>query len=266
MEFCLNYSDPAAELLKQGAIGMDRFKCATFPEMIAAAQEFGPVYVHFPLIVGREKSDWDLDAIGAMRKETKTPYVNVHWAPLADEYESLGSRGLAVLFERTLAQLEVLKKKFGAENVILESVMYFDPKNRFYRGAIEPKNIARIVRDTGVGFLLDVSHARLAARQTGTIEADYVRYLPTERLRELHITGIGEVDGIWQDHLPLTREDWRWAQYALDEIATGRWPKPWCTALEYGGTGPAFAWRTDKQIIREQVPRLAAMVKKANGG
>lgn len=265
MEFCLNYSDPAADLLKQGAISIDRFKCATFPEMIAAARKLKPVYVHFPLVVGPEKDDWDLDAVEQMRKNTHTPYVNVHLAPQESEYEPLGANGPKILIDRTLAQLEILKKRFGRENVILESVMYRDTKGFFYRGAVDPKNIAKIVRDADVGFLLDISHARLAARQTAMLEADYMRYLPTEHLRELHITGIGEVNGLWQDHLPLTREDWRWAIYALDEIENGLWPKPWCTALEYGGTGPAFLWRTDANVIREQVPRLAAMVKKAAG-
>jgi len=266
MEFCLNYSDPAAELYQQGAIHADRFKCAEFPEMIATARKITPIYVHFPLVVGTEKTDWNLDAIAAMRDGTHTPQVNVHLAPREEEYLPLGDSGDTVLFERTLAQLDTLKKRFGQENVMLESVMYRDLKGAFYRGAVDPKNIAMLVRQADVGFLFDVSHARLAAQQTGVLEDEYIRQLPLERLRELHITGLGEAQGMLLDHMPLTEPDWKWTQYVLDRIASGQWPKPWCAALEYGGTGPHFLWRTDVKVIREQVPRLEAMVKKAAGG
>ena len=48
----------------------------------------------------------------------------------------------------------------------------------------------------------------------------------------------------------------------MHKIHAGEWPTPWAVALEYGGVGEPFAWRTDKRFLAEQVPRLFEMVKK----
>lgn len=52
MEFAVNYSLAAADLLREEQIQVDLFKCPAWPDLIAAAQEVHPVYVHFPLRVG----------------------------------------------------------------------------------------------------------------------------------------------------------------------------------------------------------------------
>ncbi len=264
MLFSLNYSDIAAELHRQGAIAVDCWKCAEFPEMVAAAKKLGPVYVHFPINVGRADFDIDLDALAALRDDTHTPLVNAHLAPYAKEYAGISDDDPALLIDRTLEQLSVLTQRFGHDQVMLESVMYQDSKGRFFRPAVEPKIISQIVRQANIGFLFDLSHARLAAMQTGQNEKEYISALPLDRMKELHITGLGTRDHLQIDHMPMTEEDWRWAQFACDQIGAGAWPKPWCAALEYGGTGPAFLWRTDANVIRTQVPRLYDMVKKVS--
>ena len=45
MEFSLNYSLEAVQLLSRGEIEVDRIKCADWPDMIAEAKKAGPVYV-----------------------------------------------------------------------------------------------------------------------------------------------------------------------------------------------------------------------------
>ena len=53
MNFAINYSPQAGELLKQGKIEINLFKCPDWPELIQEASALAPVYVHFPLIAGQ---------------------------------------------------------------------------------------------------------------------------------------------------------------------------------------------------------------------
>ncbi len=52
MQFALNYSPQAADLVWAGQIDIDLFKCPPWTEMTAAAQAIRPVYVHFGLQAG----------------------------------------------------------------------------------------------------------------------------------------------------------------------------------------------------------------------
>lgn len=90
---------------------------------------------------------------------------------------------------------------------------------------------------------------------------DYIKKLPLDRLKELHITGIQQ-DGNQRlrDSMPMTEEDWDLAGWVLKNIQTGNWPEPWVASLEYGGIGPAFEWRTDSKVLASQVPRLEELI------
>ncbi len=52
MEFAVNYSLEAMELVSRSEIRVDRIKCADWPDMIAEASRTQKVYVHFPFDVG----------------------------------------------------------------------------------------------------------------------------------------------------------------------------------------------------------------------
>jgi hypothetical protein len=92
-------------------------------------------------------------------------------------------------------------------------------------------------------------------------QRDYMAKLPVERLRELHFTGVHDLDGYWQDHLPALEDDWQALIWVLERIRSGEWPRPWLLAFEYGGIGEKFAGRSDPQVIAEQVPCLYELLK-----
>jgi hypothetical protein len=124
-----------------------------------------------------------------------------------------------------------------------------------------PEVICRVVNEMNCGFLLDVSHARLAANQLSVSAKDYIRALPIARTREIHITGLQHFEGEWLslaqqadvdadtlqwfsgklvDHLPLTDQDWEFTSWFADQAHGDQWGHPWITAFEYGGTGWLF--------------------------
>ena len=123
----------------------------------------------------------------------------------------------------------------------------------------EPRGHRRAGRAASYGFVLDLSHARIAARQLGVDERGYVSSLPVGQLRELHVSGIGEVGGQLTDHLPLAEEDWAALDWAMEQIRAA-WGRPQIVAFEYGGIGEPFKWRSEYTVLADQVPRLKGMI------
>jgi uncharacterized protein (UPF0276 family) len=270
--FALNYSVEAADLLRQGQIAPDRFKCPDWPDMIAEAQQFAPVYVHFALRAGAgtlAATDWA--RVAALLEQCDTPYVNVHLAPMQPDMphiplDTTDPAHAAAIRERLLHDVGAVVEQFGAERVSVENVPYFGHIPDTYpilRPAAEPALIRQVLEETGCGLLLDLSHARIAARYLGYDEQEYVAALPTERLRELHITGLRKIDALWHDHMPMVGDDWPAFAWALERIAAGAWARPWVVSFEYGGVGGPFVGRSEAAVIAEQVPRLMQMMHAA---
>ncbi len=264
MQFAINYSPQAADVLARDALAIDRFKCPDWPDLIATAQSFRPVYVHFDLRADPHlNAALDFDSIARWCDTTDTPYVNMHLSPHPKNYPDMARdttdpRDAAAVTDAMLAGIAIVVKHFGAEHVILENVPYHGLEGDVLRPASEPAIIRRVVEETGCGFLFDISHARLSARHMGLDEDDYIAQMPGERLRELHITGIGrDPAGRVRDHLALTDADWPPLDRVLARIRSGEWAQPWVMAFEYGGIGPLFDWRSEPGVIAVQAPLLA---------
>jgi uncharacterized protein len=292
MNFAVNYSQPAAALLRDARISLDRFKCPAWPDLVVAAQLAHPVYVHFPLKIGLGIGDAldtetngppDWGKIEALLRQTDTQYVNLHFIPRPGDYPAMPadtteSAHVDLLVENTLRDIAAVRARFGAERVIIEN-----EGNALYglRPVCLPRVIRRVVEESGCGFLLDLSHARLVASYLDMDEQTYISALPVGRLRELHITGIQYFDEFWvnllrkdgaaesdipnfagrrMDHLPMTVSDWEMVEWALAQIRAGAWTQPWMVAYEYGGIGKPWESVTLKECLEQQVPRLYHMV------
>lgn len=265
MKLAVNYSPQADALLDSGQIEFEVYKCPDWADMIADAYQRRPVYVHFPLKAGRNQTvhiDWR--QIEGWLKTTDTPYVNMHLAPHAFDFDhmSLDTTDPAhaeLLREAMLEDIDRVAREFGKDRVILENVPWDpDPKYAIPRPAIDPDFIHRIVDESDCGLLLDIAHASIAAKYLGMDERDYISRLPVDRIRELHITGLkftGE-RRLWEDHFPMTDPDWALTEWVMQHIHSGNWGQPWAIALEYGGSGPLFAWRSEPRVLANDVPRL----------
>lgn len=265
MLFSLNYSTEMDELLREGAIQVDRIKCAEWPDMIAAAQKIAPVYVHFRLLAGQGLlTGAQLDAVAKMRDETDTPFINTHIAPrhtdVRDPYD------FNAIYDVVVRDIEQLADRFGAEHVITENIPYpegdtTEPKPLW---ASHPELITRVIEDTGVGLLLDLGHAKRTAEHLAFSPMMHIEQMPVHRLREVHITGLGyKPNGQRTDHMPMREDDWELLQWALENIRDGRWAKPWSVSCEYGGLGAPFKWRSEKAVIAREAPRMMQMVRAA---
>ncbi len=269
MKLAVNYSPQAADLLERGQIAFDVYKCADWPEMIVEAHKQRPAYVHFPLHAGRSNTEavgWG--HIGDFLKQTNTPYVNTHLAPRAGDFPDMtvdtsDPYSVELLKQAMQRDITPLVRHFGAEKVILENACWDpDPGWEIPLAVLEPEVICQMVYATGCGFLLDVAHARINALHMGMDARDYLSRLPVDRLREVHITGLmyRSEKGRLIDHFPMTEEDWALAEWVIERIRRGEWARPWIVALEYGGTGPGFVWRSKAEVLAQDVPRLHDLV------
>ena len=294
MRFAVNYSAQGAHLWREGLIQVDCFKCPAWSKLISDLLGIYPIYVHFPLRVGmgigdalntetKEKPDWSF--FEKIAGQTHTPYFNVHLAPVPEDHpdipvNDLGSKHSKKMVEYMVRDLRTIVEKFGADKIIAENI--YSAWGEHPLSAIVPEVVRDVIEETGCGLLLDISHARQAARELHMDPRDYINTLPLQHLREIHITGIQIFNDYWIDklrnadvpiksttkfinqpidHLPMTQPDWDFFQWVVDQISDGHWREPEIIAFEYGGIGKGFfEATTDSDILKDQIPRLYNMV------
>jgi uncharacterized protein len=265
MEFAINYSNEADKLLSAGKIEIDYFKTPPWPDMIAAAEKLRPVKVHFELEAGSGKvQTMDWTEIEHILANTATQFVNLHLEVKAkylphipvDEIPTVAHRD--EIFERMLADVELVIRQFGREHVIVENAPYHPNENKHLRGGIEPDLISQVVETANCGFLFDVAHARISAHYIGMAIDDYLTQLPLSRLQELHFTGIHNWDGYLMNHLSLTSADWPWLDRVTTNVQTGSWGAARMMAFEYGGIGGFVGDHSDIDVIATQAPLMYA--------
>ena len=292
MELAVNYSAAAAELYAEELIQVERFKCPAWPALLNGIEVDVPVYVHFPLLVGTGQGqpvdtetdtapDWT--GIDTLLGMTATPWISTHLGPRPADFPMLTQRPwdeqIRIIQEALIGDLTSLVARFGSDAVVAENI--FEYFGMHLRPAVLPNVISEVIESAGCGFLLDLSHARLAARDLSMDPQSYIEALPVTHIREIHVTGIQRFDahwverfrkaGIdadriaqlenrWIDHLPMTEEDFDFFAWVLERIRSGAWRTPEIIAFEYGGVGPEFSALTLKDVLAEQVPRLHAMV------
>jgi uncharacterized protein (UPF0276 family) len=267
MKFAVNYSPQAADLFRQGLIVVDRFKCPNWDWMIEEARSLAPVYVHFDLTVGDASvhtRDWT--AIERQLRETDTPLINLHPVVQKPATHSRLAERNAREAEQALRDVSFVIRRFGTDRVIVENSPLRVTEAQAGRirqlpPLHDPVILSQVIRSAGVGLLLDLAHARLTCAATGQDVADYVQALPLALLREVHITGIGTVDGALRDHLALQAGDWALFDAFMTWIADGIAARPWLVAHEYGGFGEKFDWRSETAVLANDTVRLAGRVR-----
>lgn len=130
MLLAINYSYPAAKLVKTGKIQIDRFKTPDWNWLIEDASKLRPVGVHFTLEAGNgtlDKVDWD--AVETLAEKTSTPFINLHLDARREHYPGLPMdvHDLAEVDRIQKIMLQDVYKavqQLGAERVIIENSPY----------------------------------------------------------------------------------------------------------------------------------------------
>lgn len=272
MKLAINYSDNSADLLRAGKVEFDLFKCLGTREhlrMTRSGYLDRPAYAHFRLWAGHAPrarvDDWDL--VEGFLDESATRHVNLHLAPQGEDfpgvpYETRDASHRETVAEKMIGDVMEVVRRVGSDRVVVENFPYQGrQQHTTLRPAAEPGVIRSVVDETGCGFLLDLSHARVAARHLGLGEREYVSALPVERLRELHFSGQRRPGGPVVFHEAMGGEDWRLLGWALERIGSSEWATPWVAAFEYGRDLPSYEDRNRPEVLLEQTPAALEMVK-----
>lgn len=267
MKFAINYSPQAEQLLNEGRIQVDIFKCPSWKELVPNVHDKYGAYVHYGLLAGSGTvQEEDLDEIEFFLKSTHTEAVNMHVAVREQDFAPDEDITQEKVVEKIAYDVNWLGRRFGNENIIIEHIPYPDPgwTDGLLPQAVDPDVITQVIAETGCGLLMDVAHGIRACEGLGVDRKTYLSSLPVHALRELHIVGIlPDVDenGVRQDHFAMTEDDWSMAEWAIEQINAGKWASPSILAFEYGGVGELFEYRSDLKTISEQAPRLYQLAK-----
>lgn len=257
----VNFSPQAAALVASGAITVDLFKVPDWDDLIAAARELLPVFVHFPYQIGAARETPDVERAALLMRDTGTANLNVHCAPSRERFPDVAvgafdAASLTAVAAALAADLEPACRTLESHNVIVENLIYRGEDRGLLRAGVTPEVLTDVVDGVGCGFLLDVSHARITAAALGIDPWRYLDSLPVHALQELHITGVHVIDGGLRDHLPFQESDWEFLRGVVARVMAGSWPAPSIVAFEYGGVGPVFEWRSDEDVLADQLPRI----------
>ena len=292
VKLAVNYSEPMATLLRNGEAELDLFKCPAWPETLAQAQTLRPSYAHLPLTIqgdgkvtnSEAKAEVDWEALDRTLAGTQTRHINLHPDMNAPALQHIPADGLEPEHVEQVTDLMigcvmVAVERYGAEKVTVENI--YDLNGTGRRALMLPETYHRILDATGAGFLLDISHARLAASQLGRDPKAYINELPVERLQEVHVTGIRLFDDAFcahlaslgipdsfidrfrgqpLDHMAFTDADWEFLEWAFQRLHNNDWQQPWIVSMEYGGVGPVWEDLAEIDLLRVQIPRLYSLV------
>jgi uncharacterized protein len=156
------------------------------------------------------------------------------------------------------AHIEQLANKFGREAIVVEHIPEYEALAAL---GCYPALLCRLVRETGVGLLLDISHARLSARHYGCSTEEYIDRLPLDQLKLIHTTGIGQdSDGSWVDHRPMDDHDYAVLSSLLQGAHLGRYPLPAAVQHEYGGISGFLRRHSSAEVLKREVTSLSRLL------
>ncbi|MDR1465182.1 MAG: DUF692 family protein [Oscillospiraceae bacterium] len=285
VKLALNYSVEAERLFDEGRIDVDYFKYPGLLFHMGAMEDldaFGrfcarvaakrPILLHGLYPAPHDLSDPDLQALfddaaaARLIRMTRTPGLSFHPA-LAKHRDDVQTIIENAIFLR--------EKYSGMAFVTIENV-----PDRHFGCLIRPEVITRLIHESGCGFLLDISHAFVAAHHLGMPLSAYLSQLPLDRTVEIHINGwVTRSDTMCSDtmcsdtmcHVKIHDE----AYALLREIL--RCCTPQIVTIEYGRENDKFAAGIPLQSpeglnkramaeIEEQVQKMTELIRTAADG
>jgi uncharacterized protein len=254
MKLAVNYSNEAMELRESGQIPIDLLKSALFRDWIADAQRSGPIYVHFPFGVSpsgvtnfdHPETDWAW--VFKILENTESVYLNLHIKIRESEYLDFSHTSVLDVCSKCIDELAAHVPK---DRVIIENTVARAKDAPLVKASTLGPFFKELVSATGCGLLLDSAHLRISCLEMGLDFREEVLKFPLHELKEWHICGVGKSPDrdVLYDSMPMTEEDWQATAFIVAAIREGIARQPHMVAIEYGGIGDKFDWRSDPMEI-----------------
>jgi uncharacterized protein (UPF0276 family) len=259
-----SYSQPLVDLVYSRRIALDYVQVP--PGLSGGELEwlrsYVPVVVHGfpgePSLCQEGITEELFPSIQSMVTETDTPRVS-HYIGYSCEHVEV--EVYAVARSETLPRRQVLDnicQNAAALEVKLEAPLLLENLAYQEGGAheyiCEPEFISEVIERTGCGFVFDISHAIISAKNLNIPLPDYLSALPINHVEEIHISGPRMAMGRFIDaHAAPSKLEF---EILSDSLARAT---PGALTIEFEGPG--------LQIVRQlsKVSEAVGMSKDAGG-
>lgn len=232
-----NWSKALKTLLENNTVKVDYVKSGAFGNFdkeFETMRSMRPVLLHglgyFENIGMKNIEVIDFNRANELIKKCNSPHYGVHLAiRKADMHEGMTDKEIYSLMSK---QIKIFKNKLEVP-LILENPPD-SPTDRTVFGHYpytDAEKISKLYEENNVCFLLDISHAKITANYNGWDIYDYLKSLPINRIKEIHLNGSGyDKDGYPKDtHQAMEDEEYKLLEWVLN------YSKPDIVTLEYNG-------------------------------
>lgn len=252
-----NWSKPLQFLIEKDEIKVDYIKSGaygSFNEQFLAMRSMRPILLHglgyFEHTGMKNIEMIDFSEANNIIKKCKSPHYGLHLSiKNSDIYPGMTDENI---FERMCKQIQIFKKSLSVP-LLLENTPD-SPQDRIifdHYPYIMPEQINRLFTENDVSFLLDLTHAKITAQYHGWDIHNYIRELPLERIKEIHVNGSGyDKDGFPADtHQAMGDEDYKLLDWVLNHS------NPDIVTLEYNGI-EAETYNTVICFLKKQLTEI----------
>lgn len=232
-----NWSKTLKNLIENGSIKIDYIKTGAygmFDEEFSIMRSLCPILLHglgyFEHAGMKNIEIVDFNLANTLLKKCGSPHYGLHLSIKKSDM-SLGMTEENI-YQLMSKQIQTFKNNIEVP-LLLENTPD-SPQDRVlfdHYPYIMPEKLRRLLVDNDVFFLLDLTHAKITAQYRGWDIHDYIRQLPLDRVKEIHVNGSGyDKDGFPADtHQAMEDEDYKLLEWALN------YTKPDIVTLEYNG-------------------------------
>lgn len=273
MELCVNYSEEVKELFEEGKISfIDYLKLFSINGDLSPfdwCASKGKVMFHG--LTGPGSNIARTDFLENRDWKEQENYFTKGRVPHISCHISLGYEDIT--FEDEWKTIETIKRNVNKirnlfdYDILLENMPVGKDEKQFFF-LTKPDFISEVIKETNTYFLLDIAHARASAYSMEIPYMEYIKSLPLDRIKEIHLSGCNKnkYGDIIPNHDKMHEEDYEVLEYLLKEcnelsvLTLEYGPYDMYTGksfLEYGVTN-----EENKKDVYENLIRLKEVLNK----
>ncbi|MCR3760891.1 multinuclear nonheme iron-dependent oxidase [Clostridium felsineum] len=227
LKFLLEKEEIEVDYIKAGAYG-------DFDEEYSIMRSFKPILVHglgnFERTGMKDSYVIDFKRANKLFDKCQSPHFGIHIEiKKSDMLEGMNEEDI---HKHMCKQIQIFKTNINVP-LLLENVPDCPTEHTIFNcyPYFQPEKLTRLFLENDVDFLLDISHAKIAAEYHGIDIKEYLKELPLNRVREIHVNGSGyDKNGFPMDtHQSMEKIDYEMLEWVL-KFAT-----PKIVTLEYAG-------------------------------
>ncbi len=237
MLLACNWSKYLNTLLEKDVANIDYIKSGVygmFYEKILNMRSKKPVLLHglgyFERTGMNNIEAIDFKHANNLIEKCSSPHLGVHLAIKNSDMSS--NMTDADIYERMSKQVQIFKKNLSVP-LLLENCPD-SPEDRIqfdHHPFFDADLISHFLAANDVGFLLDLTHAKITAQYNNLNIKDYIKKLPLNRVAEIHVNGSSFDKNNFpiDTHQSMEKQDYELLEWVL------QYTKPSIISLEYNG-------------------------------